>query len=190
MADDRVLLIDVENAVGPVAPGAGVVRSRVRALIDAAGEPHHVLACYAPQDPQADRTVSVLAEMGVATWQVAKGVDAADHALIQHARYLQGRGFTTFVVASGDGVFALLAKLGRLEVLVWEPQPLSRRLTTAAHAVRRLPLPPRDPAAEPQPPPAPAGQPTSPTQIGASESDRCGADVPRKPKPKKTARGS
>ncbi len=92
VADDRVLLIDVENAVGPVAPGAGVVRSRVRALIDAAGEPHHVLACYAPQDPQADRTVSVLAEMGVATWQVAKGVDAADHALIQHARYLQAAG--------------------------------------------------------------------------------------------------
>lgn len=185
VADERVLLIDVENVVGPVAPGPEVIRGRVRALIEAAGEPHHVLACYAPEDPQADRTVSVLAEMRVATWQVGKATDAADHALLQHARYLRERGFTTFVVASADGMFAALAELGRLEVLVWERQSPSQRLVTAAHAVQRLRLPPRGPVPAPEVPRSPAGPATSLTKSGETARNRAGPGGGRSPKPRK-----
>ncbi|KJE20121.1 hypothetical protein FF36_05612 [Frankia torreyi] len=139
-ADDRVLLIDVENAVGSVRPRPELVRSRVRALVEAAGAVHHVVACYAQDDPAADGVVSVLAELGVAPWPVPSKADAADQALLQHARYVHRRGGRIFTVASGDRQFAVLAELGQLEVLVWEKQPVARNLAKAAGPhLRRLP---------------------------------------------------
>jgi hypothetical protein len=158
-AEDRVLLIDVENSVGPVRPRPALVRARVGALRAAAGDVHHVVACYSATDPAADVLVSVLAELGVAPWPVPPGRDAAETALLQHARYVVDRGGRTFVVASGDHRFTALADLGRLEVLAWDGHPISQRLEHAAHQLTRLPWPAAaDHPAGPTPPdhPAPA----------------------------------
>jgi hypothetical protein len=141
-AGDRVLLIDVENTVGSVRPRPDVVRRRVGALVSAAGPVHHVVASYAPDDPAVDVAVSVLAELGVAPWPVPPGANAADHALLRHARYVYDRGGRVFAVASADGRFARLAELGRLEVLVWHNQKVARALENAAAGnVQRVSLP-------------------------------------------------
>ncbi len=147
--DDRVLLIDMENAVGSVRPRPVVVRARVRALQAAAGRVHHVVACYSAADPAADVVVSVLAELGVAPWPVPPGTDAADTALLQHARYVADRGGRIFVVASGDHRFAALADRGRLELLAWDGQKLAKKLEQAAANIRRIPIPKLDLDAEP-----------------------------------------
>ncbi|MCK9921180.1 hypothetical protein MXD61_04550 [Frankia sp. AgPm24] len=137
---DRVLLIDVENSVGSIRAHPDLVRRRIEVLLDAAGPVHHALACYAQDNPGADTLVSVLAELGVAPWPVPSAADAADHALLRHARYVHGRGGRVFTVASGDHRFAVLAELGRVEVLVWEQQPVARALVRAAGpGLRRLP---------------------------------------------------
>lgn len=137
-ADDRVLLIDVENALGGLAGHPPVFRARVTALRDAAGRLHHCVAAFGLED-SADRTpLSLLAEVGVAPWPVVPGQDAADAALLEHARYVYRRGGRSFVVASADHRFATLAAMGRLEVVAWEGQRLARRLEAAAHTVRRV----------------------------------------------------
>src|SRR5574341_1617546 len=81
-ANDRVLLIDVENTVGPNRPRPALVRARVTALRAAAGTVHHTVACYSAADPSADVVVSVLAEHGVAPWPVPPAPDAAEAALL------------------------------------------------------------------------------------------------------------
>jgi hypothetical protein len=173
--NDRVLLIDMENAVGSIRPRAAVVRARVTALRAAAGDVHHVVACYSAADPAAGEMVSVLAELGVAPWPVLPGRDAAETALLQHAHYVAGRGGRTFLVASGDHRFAELQQLGRLEVLAWNDQKLARKLTTAATQVHRIPKPDvaaADPAAQqPTGPPAAAPQPVEPTQLPTPNRD-------------------
>jgi len=147
--DDRVLLIDMENTVGSVRPRPAVVRARVRALQAAAGRVHHVVACYSAANPAADVVVSVLAELGVAPWPVPPGTDAAETALLQHARYVADRGGRIFVVASGDHRFAALANRGRLELLAWDGQKIAKKLEQAAADLRRIPIPKLDLDAEP-----------------------------------------
>lgn len=137
----RVLLIDMENVVGADRPRPGVIRARIGALLAAAGDVHHAVASYAVRDPAANLTVSVLAELGVSPWPVPPGPDAAETALLRHARYAAGHGFRVFVVASGDYRLAEVSSLGRLEVLVWQDHPISRRLQDAAAAIHRLPRP-------------------------------------------------
>lgn len=139
--DARVLLIDVDNVVGAVRPGETVVRARVGALLAAAGPVHHVVACYAITGNGPDRVRSVLAELGVAGWAVPAGANAAETALVEHAHHLADRGCRTFLVASADRGFAQLADLGRLEVMVWDRQPLSRASRNAAQQVHRIALP-------------------------------------------------
>ncbi|CAO5240216.1 hypothetical protein [Frankia sp. AgKG'84/4] len=138
-ADDRVLLIDLENMVGLVQPRPDLVRARVHALLEAAGPVHHALASYAQGEPSSDRGASVLAELRVAPWPVPAGKNAADDALLQHARYVHSRGGRTFTVASADHRFAELARWGQLDVLAWEGQPVARALTAAGAHLRRLP---------------------------------------------------
>lgn len=137
-ADDRVLLIDVENALGGADGHPPVFRARVAALRAAAGRLHHCVAAFG-LERSADRTpLSLLAEVGVAPWPVSPGHDAADAALLEHARYVYRRGGRTFVVASADHRFATLAGLGRLEVVAWKGQRIARRLEDAAHTVWRV----------------------------------------------------
>ncbi|GAB2994264.1 hypothetical protein [Saccharothrix stipae] len=140
-AAQRVLLIDIENAVGSVNPRPDLVRARVGALVRAAGSVHPVLACYSQSDPNSDAIVSVLAEMGIPTWLVTPGTDAAETALLSHARYVHARGCRAFSVASADHQFTALAELGEFDVIAWTGQKVSGRLHATARQVRRVPRP-------------------------------------------------
>lgn len=142
-ASDRVLLIDVENTLRSAGRAVAFQRE-VAALQAAAGERlHHCVAAFALR-PSVDRIlVSLLAEVGVAPWPVPPGRDAAETALLAHARYVHGRGGRTFVVASGDHRFATLATLGKLEVVAWEGQQVAKSLVHAAKIVHRIPRPGR-----------------------------------------------
>ncbi len=131
----------MENAVGGKQPRPEVVRARVRSLIRAAGQVHHVMACYGQDDPANDTIVSVLAELGVPSWLVPSGPDAAESALLAHARYAHNRGCRTFSVASADHQFEALAELGEVDVIAWKDQPVSGRLCKIARQVRRVPRP-------------------------------------------------
>jgi hypothetical protein len=137
-----VLLVDAENVIGPSKPRLPLVRARVRALLAAAGAVDHAVACFAYSWPADDSVASALIELGLIPWAVTTDPDAAELALISHARYLATRGHAwRFLVASGDHRLAEIAEYGELHVLVWEGQALASRLTTAAAAVHRLPRP-------------------------------------------------
>lgn len=155
-AAQRVLLIDFENMIGPVNPRPELVRGRIAALVRAAGPVHHALACYARTEPELDLTGSVLAEMGVPSRVVAPGPDAAEKALLAHARYAHDRGCRTFSVASADRSFTALAEFGDFDVIAWTNQQVSARLQAAARQVRRVPR--SAPAVEPAPVTRPTGR--------------------------------
>lgn len=140
---DRVVLIDLENVVG-FRPRPRTLRIRVTALLEAARPRHHVVAAYAGAEGDDDPTASTLASLGVAPLRVAPGPDAAETALLAHARRMQAEGCALFTVCSSDHAFAALASadLGRVEVLIWADQPISAKLEQAVHQVHRLPRPP------------------------------------------------
>jgi hypothetical protein len=105
----RLLLIDLENSVGP-SPRPAVLRSRVQALLAAAGPTHHAVAGYASADLTDDPTASMLAQLGVAPLRTSPAPDSADAVLLAHARRAYDAvGCRTFVVASADRRFAELA---------------------------------------------------------------------------------
>lgn len=138
----RLLIIDLENVVGPGHPRQRVLRSRITALLDAAGPVHHAVAGYAVTDLAEDPTASVLAELRVAPLRVPPAPDAAELVLLAHARRVHDTlKCRTFLVASADRRFADLAHLGRLELLVWHDQPIASKLEDAAHQVHRIPRP-------------------------------------------------
>ncbi|GAA1309277.1 hypothetical protein [Saccharothrix xinjiangensis] len=143
VARPRVLLIDVDNMVGVACTPRPVARARMEALLVAAGPVHHAVAAYNARTDQADDPLSShLAELGVGCIPVDDGPDAADHALLRHARRLHdSRTHGDFVVASADGRFSQLASLGELEVLAWQGQPVAARLRHTAHRLRRVPKP-------------------------------------------------
>lgn len=137
-----VLLIDVENVIGPFKPRLPMVRARVQALLAAAGPVEHTLACFSQQWPAKDSVISALIELGVAPWPVPPGPDAAEIALIGHARYLATRGGRwRFLVASGDHRLVAVAKYGELHVLVWDGHALASKLEAVATTVHRLAWP-------------------------------------------------
>ncbi|MGW5051531.1 hypothetical protein [Actinokineospora sp. NPDC004072] len=161
-ADDRVLLLDLEN-LGTVRLRPRPLRARLETLLAAAGEIHHAVAAYAlPTGEDADPLASLLAELRIAPLRVPPGADAAEVALLAHARHVHAEGGRIFLVGSADGRFAELAGLGRVELLVWEGQPVATRLADLAHHVHRLTRPtgtPTDDAAaqdEHEPPDTPA----------------------------------
>ncbi|MFT7841467.1 hypothetical protein Q5530_35480 [Saccharothrix sp. BKS2] len=138
-AAQRVLLIDLENMIGPVNPRPELVRGRITALVRAAGPVHHALACYARTEPELDVIGNVLTEMNVPSRVVAPGPDAAEKALLAHARYAHDRGCRTFSVASADRSFTALAEFGDFDVIAWTNQQVSTRLQAAARQVLRVP---------------------------------------------------
>lgn len=140
---DRLVLLDLENVVG-FRPKPRTLRVRVTALLHAAGPRHHAVAAYAAAgDAVDDPTASALACLGVAPLRVPPGPDAAETALLAHARRMQAEGCVLFTVCSGDGAFASLAdgESIQVEVLVWEGQPVSARLARVVDHIRRLPRP-------------------------------------------------
>ena len=149
-APARLLLIDLENSIGAVNPRERLLRTRVGALLAAAGPVHHAVAGYAVAELADDPTASVLAELGVAPLRVAPTPDAAEVVLLAHARRIHDSlGCRTFLVASADRRFAELADLGRLELLAWQDQPIAAKLENAAHQVHRIVRPGVRPAHTP-----------------------------------------
>lgn len=144
-ASDRVLLIDVENVLGGLDRRRPLVfQTRIAVLLGAAGGPlHHCVAAFGMGSARDQALLSLLAEIGVAPWPVTPGPNAADRALLEHAQHVYRRGGRTFVVASGDHRLAEVARLGRLEVVAWQRQQVSKRLIEAAQVIRRIPLPGR-----------------------------------------------
>ncbi len=103
----------------------------------------------------------MLAELGIAPLRVSPAPDAAELVLLAHARRVHDTlGCRSFLVASADRRFAELATLGRLELLVWQDQPIASKLHDAAHQVHRIPRPtltgsePSDPEPDLKPEPA------------------------------------
>ncbi|WP_157434230.1 hypothetical protein [Actinoalloteichus sp. GBA129-24] len=101
------------------------------------------MAAYATDGLDDDSTASTLASLGVAPLLALPGPDAAETMLLVHARRMQAEGCVLFTVCSGDHAFAALtdSEVARVEVLVWEGQPVSTKLAEAAGNVRTLPRP-------------------------------------------------
>ncbi|WP_103349727.1 hypothetical protein [Amycolatopsis sp. CA-128772] len=92
----------------------------------------------------------------MASLTVTPSPDAAEDALLAHARRVHDSlGRCCWLVASADHRLAALAELGRMEVLAWEGQPVSDRLTDVAHATHRLARPDSATGVFTQPVPAP-----------------------------------
>lgn len=137
-----VLLIDAENVIGPSNPKVSLIRACVRTLLAAAGPVDHAVACFRESWHSDDTVASVFIELGVTPWIVYPGPDAAELALISHARYIATRGHRRrFLVASGDHRFAEVGEYGELHVLAWQRHPLAGRLRDAAVTVHRLERP-------------------------------------------------
>lgn len=145
---DRVVLIDLENLVG-ANRRPPTLRARVTALLEAAGSRHHAVAAYAAPDADSDTAASVLAALGVAPLRVQAGPNAAENALIRHAVRMQADGCTRFTVCSGDRAFATLADAEntRIDVPVWQGQPVAARLAEVGRSVSELPRPDKPTAA-------------------------------------------
>ncbi|MGZ3146297.1 hypothetical protein ACVDFE_30755 [Lentzea chajnantorensis] len=99
------------------------------------------MAGYSHPDTHEDLTLSVLAELGIAACRVPQHANAAEHALLRHARYAHQQGCRSFAVASADRAFTALADYGEFDVLIWEGQPVAARLEACAHRVVRVPRP-------------------------------------------------
>lgn len=142
---DRLVLIDLENVVG-FRSKPRTLRVRVTALLDAAGLRHHAVAAYAADDAEDDPTASELACLGVSPLRVPHGPDAAETALLAHARRMQAEGCVLFTVCSSDRAFASLTdgESAQVDVLIWEGQPVSSKLEQVVNHVRRLPRPRAD----------------------------------------------
>lgn len=139
-ADDRILLLDLEN-LGAVRLRPRPLRARLEALLGVAGDVHHAIAAYGLPDDEADPVASLLAELRIAPLRVAPGPDAAELALLAHARYVHAEGGRIFLVGSADGRFAELTGLGRVELLVWDGQPVATKLADVVHDIHRLARP-------------------------------------------------
>lgn len=81
-APARVLLIDSENFFGGNTPRPRLLRAQLTALLFASGPVHHAFAT----SDTSDALASVLAEHRVAPLTVSPGRDAAEDALLAHAR--------------------------------------------------------------------------------------------------------
>ncbi|MGH4022625.1 MAG: hypothetical protein ACRDT0_25995 [Pseudonocardiaceae bacterium] len=142
LTTDRLVLIDLENVVG-FRSKPRTLRARITALLDAAGPRHHAVAAYAANDAEDDPTASALACLNVAPLRVPPGPDAAETALLAHARRMQAEGCVLFTVCSSDRAFASLAdsESAQVDVLIWEGQPVSSKLEQVVNHVHRLPRP-------------------------------------------------
>ncbi|GAA3357806.1 hypothetical protein GCM10020366_27350 [Saccharopolyspora gregorii] len=163
------MLIDVENVIGGMAPRDDVIRARVGALL-AAVPGASAVAFFARHGGSEDERMSrTFRDLGVTPVLVDREPDAADNALLAHARALSGRGHERFVVASADGALARIADLGALRVLAWKHQPVARQLRSAATEIILLDRPEAAPAASPRTPSdsVPSSSPTrSPAPTG------------------------
>jgi len=130
------LLIDLENFC-PGSRRQKRVLAQLRHLLLLAGPVDEVVAFAAT--PVLARQATLLAAAGIRALGVRPGRDAADKALVAHAKQLAAAGTTRFVVASADHYFARVAKFGQLRVISTPDHPVSTVLAAAAHDVRVAP---------------------------------------------------
>ncbi|MCA1194495.1 hypothetical protein [Saccharopolyspora sp. 6V] len=135
------MLIDVENVIGGKAPRDDVIRARVSALLAAVPGASAVAFFARHGDAEDERMSRTFRDLGVTTVLVDREPDAADNAILAHARTLSDRGHERFVVASADGALARIADLGALRVLAWKHQPVARQLRSAATEITLLDRP-------------------------------------------------
>lgn len=127
------LLIDLENICQGSRRRERVL-AQLRHLLLFAGPVDEVVAFAAT--PVLARQAALLAAAGIPAVGVHPGPDAADKALVAHAKQLAAAGTTRFVVASADHYFARVAQLGQLRVISTPDHPVSKVLAAAAHDVR------------------------------------------------------
>ena len=75
---------------------------------------------------------ATLAKLGMQWDVVPCGPDAADARILEAAFDLSGHGFTHYTVASADGYFAQISRLGSLKVITRVGQQVSWRLRATA----------------------------------------------------------
>lgn len=80
----------------------------------------------------------LLDRVGFEVLNGGRGANGADRALSLRAEALRRSGVERFIVASNDGAFARLARLGDLYVVTLEGAPVSRKLRDAARSLRFL----------------------------------------------------
>jgi len=138
-ATQGVLLVDLENMVGQNAKPRSMA-ARMQVLIRCAGPRVKVVAACA-RDRITPDGAKVLHEHNVTLLTVDGAKDAADEALLAEANRLANSGCRRFIVASNDSMFARLATLGDLEIVIWTTQNPREYYTARASQVHRLPLP-------------------------------------------------
>ena len=130
-----------------------------------------------------DPSMHVLRSHNVRLLTVGATKDAADEALLAEAKALAHKGCRRFVVASNDSIFAQLADLGTLEIVVWKTQKTRPCYSARASRVHRLQCPPITPTPRiPAPVPIAASQPMqlpSPATFQQGTSDPVGQRAPR-----------
>jgi len=125
---DRLVLIDVENVVG-LRSKPRTLRALVTAPLNAAG-PRTMPAAYAANDAEDDPTASTLACLGVVPLRMPPGPDAAETALLAHARRMQAERCVLFTVLLQRSRFASFTdgESAHVDELIWEGQPVSLKL--------------------------------------------------------------
>ena len=84
------------------------------------------------------RYVDVLARAGLPCEHVTPGPDAADLVLLEHARYLEERGYTHFTVVSGDHIFSDICRRHPTTVIVRRNQPVAGVAGDGYRRARRM----------------------------------------------------
>lgn len=126
----QALLIDLEN-IGPRSKHAGPFLDR---LLETAGEVDTAVAAASKE--VLDRYTPLCAARGITLLRAGPERNAADVALIAHAKQLHHRRYTAFIVASADHSLAQVP--GQVTVLLPQHTPCSRRLADRALAVQRF----------------------------------------------------
>ena len=128
----RALLIDLDNIT--ITGGAAISTAEAEALLDrilsSTGDSDFILA-VAPRMTIV-RYGAALARLGIRWHIVPVGPDTADLEILGVAAELATHGFAEFTIASADGIFADLCRLGRVRVCCRSGQPISYRLRQSA----------------------------------------------------------
>lgn len=138
-AGRTAVLVDLENIahalIGEEWVGAADLDRRLRAILLAGRGADYVMVVAGAHVFSRYLTAStVLSTMPMRT--VPPERDAADLALCDLAEHLAGRGFTRFVIASGDHLFADFAARHRVAVVVPTRNQLAATLASHAESVR------------------------------------------------------
>lgn len=127
------LLWDVDNIIVPKRHMPALIAA-LKGLVEA-GEP--LIAAAQRQTYRANR--SFLADHGFEVLSGGRRASGADKELLRRGRQLSRCGVRMFVVASNDGRFAALARIGEVHVATTQPALVSQRLAAVVAKIHTLP---------------------------------------------------